>query len=91
MKRPPLRAVLDTNVLVSAMLFTGGRLSWLRPCWQSGQLLPVMAEPTARELLRVLAFPKFRLNPQDRERLLEELLTWSESWGHPIPDVDPRN
>ena len=85
MKRPPLRAVLDTNVLVSALLFTEGRLSWLRPCWQSGQLLPVMAEPTARELLRVLAYPKFRLNSQDRERLLEDLLPWSESWGPPIP------
>jgi hypothetical protein len=33
----------------------------------------------------VLAYPKFRLNLQDRERLLEDLLPWSENWGHPIP------
>ncbi len=85
MKRYPVRAVLDTNVLVSALLFAGGRLGWLRPCWQSGQLVPVLAEPTARELLRVLAYRKFRLNPQDRERLLEDLLPWSESWSGPIP------
>ena len=83
MKRPPVRAVLDTNVLVSALLFTGSRLSWLRPCWQSGQLVPVLAEPTARELLRVLAYPKFRLTSQGRERLLEDLLPWSESWIWP--------
>lgn len=85
MKRPPVRAVLDTNVLVSALLFTGSRLSWLRPCWQSGQLVPVLAEPTARELLRVLAYPKFRFTSQDRERLLEDLLPWSESWRGPVP------
>jgi predicted nucleic acid-binding protein len=68
-----MRAVLDTNVLVSALLFNQGRLSWLRPCWQQGQLKPVLAEPTARELLRVLAYPKFRLQAADRERLLEDL------------------
>jgi predicted nucleic acid-binding protein len=84
-KRPSVRAVLDTNVLVSALLFAGSRLSWLRPCWQSGQLVPVLAEPTARELLRVLAYPKFRLTSQDRERLLEDLLPWSESWRGPVP------
>jgi len=33
----------------------------------------------------VLAYPKFRLNPQDRKRLLEDLLPWSESWTRPIP------
>ena len=85
MKRPQVRAVLDTNVLVSTLLFDRRRLSWLRPCWQSGQLVPVLAEPTARELLRVLAYPKFRLAPQDLERLLEDLLPWSESWKGPIP------
>ena len=74
MRQAPLRAVLDTTVLVSALLFKQGKLSWLRPCWQQGQLTPVLAESTARELLRVLAYPKFRLQPADRERLLEDLL-----------------
>jgi putative PIN family toxin of toxin-antitoxin system len=81
----PLRAVLDTNVLVSALLFNQGRLSWLRPCWQQGQLIPVLAEPTARELLQVLAYPKFRLQAAERERLLEDLLPWCESWTAAIP------
>lgn len=77
--------MLDTNVLVSVLLFDKGRLSWLRSCWQQGQITPVLAEPTARELLRVLAYPKFRLQPADRERLLEDLLPWCESWMVPIP------
>ena len=85
MRSALLRAVLDTNVLVSALLFNQGRLSWLRPCWQQGQLTPVLAEPTARELLRVLAYPKFRLQAAERERLLEDLLPWCESWTAAIP------
>jgi uncharacterized protein len=90
MRSAPIRAVLDTNVLVSALLFEKGRLSWLRPCWQQGQITPVLAEPTARELLRVLAYPKFRLQPADRERLLEDLLPWCESWMVPIPSSSYR-
>ncbi len=85
MKRVPVRAVLDTNVLVSALLFATGRLSWLRPCWQQAHLIPVLAEPTARELLRVLAYPKFRLRAPERERLLQDLLPWCESWTAQIP------
>jgi putative PIN family toxin of toxin-antitoxin system len=77
--------VLDTNVLVSALLFDTGRLSWLRPCWQSGQVVPVLAQPTALELVRVLAYPKFQLEAEDRERLLEDLLPWCESWSDSIP------
>ena len=85
MKPGPIRAVLDTNVLISALLFDQGRLRWLRPCWQSGRLTPLLAPPTLRELLRVLAYPKFRLDPHDRERLLEDLLPWCKSWTAPIP------
>lgn len=85
MRRSPVRAVLDTNVLVSALLFERGRLSWLRTGWQQGQIIPVLAQPTARELLRVLAYPKFRLQSVDRERLLEDLLPWCETWSAAIP------
>ena len=85
MRHAPVRAVLDTNVLVSALLFEQGRLSWLRHGWQQGLITPVRAQPTAKELLRVLAYPKFRLQPVDRERLLEDLLPWCESWAAAIP------
>ena len=81
MNSSPIRAVLDTNVLVSALLFEKGRLSWLRPCWQKGQITPVLAETTARELLRVLAYPKFRLQSVDRERLLEVGPSLRRLWG----------
>ena len=77
--------MLDTNVLVSALLFESGRLSWLRHGWKQGQIITVLAQPTARELLHELAYPKFRLQSVDRDRLLEDLLPWCETWSAAIP------
>jgi putative PIN family toxin of toxin-antitoxin system len=79
--------VLDTNVLVSALLFRSGRLSWLRQAWQTMALRPVMAKPTTEELLRVLAYPKFSLTSAEVKALLEELLPWVEVFAAPIPSV----
>jgi putative PIN family toxin of toxin-antitoxin system len=88
-----IRVVLDTNVLVSALLFENGRLAWLRQRWQAGAFRPVLAEATARELLRVLTYPRFHLTPADIELVLGELLPWSETWVDPIPScgVDVRD
>ena len=55
-----IRAVLDTNVLLSALLF-GGRLEGLHRAWRAGRLRLVLSRETADELLRVMAYPKFRL------------------------------
>src|SRR3989304_1010760 len=35
-----VRVVLDTDVVVSAILFTKGHLTWLREGWCHGRLLP---------------------------------------------------
>jgi putative PIN family toxin of toxin-antitoxin system len=83
-KPTPIRAVLDTNVLVSALLFENGRLSWLRTSWQNSQVMPLLAQPTALELLRVLAYPKFKLLSQERDQLLGNLLPWCETWPGPL-------
>jgi putative PIN family toxin of toxin-antitoxin system len=78
------RVVLDTNVLVSALLFEAGRLAWLRHGWQSGRFTPVLAEPTTHELLRVLAYSKFHLDPLTIEQLLADLLPWCETWPNSL-------
>jgi putative PIN family toxin of toxin-antitoxin system len=75
-----LRVVLDTNVVVSALLFERGSLAWIRTAWQTRLIQPVVAEPTVRELMRVLAYPKFRLNALELEQLLADLLLWCETW-----------
>ncbi|MCP5372161.1 MAG: putative toxin-antitoxin system toxin component, PIN family [Hyphomicrobiales bacterium] len=80
---PPSRVVLDTNVLVSALLFPAGSLAWLRHAWQGGTLRPLMGRDTAAELLRVLAYPKFRLTDDDREDLLGDILPWCETVAVP--------
>lgn len=80
----PLRAVCDTNVVVSALVF-GGRLSWLRGGWASGRLVPVVCRETTEELLRVLAYPKFRLSPSVRTDLLQDLLPFAEIHALPAP------
>lgn len=78
------RVVLDTNVLVSALLFEKGRLAWLRRSWQTGAIRPVLSEPTARELIRVLTYPRFRLPRPAIDQLLEDVLPWGETRASPI-------
>ena len=55
------RIVLDTNALVSALLFGGRSLAWLVEAWQVRRTIPLASAQTAMELIRVLGYPKFRL------------------------------
>ena len=74
-----LRLVLDTNVLLSALLFPAASLSWLRHAWQSEAVIPLASQATTLELLRVLSYPKFRLTEPEREDLLADYLPWCET------------
>ena len=58
------RVVLDTNVLLSALLFYQGSVAWLRHAWQSEAIRPLASRDTTEELIRVLAYPKFKLTDQ---------------------------
>lgn len=51
----PPRLVLDTNVLLSALLFRSASMTWLRTAWQSESILPLASRDTVSELLRVPA------------------------------------
>ncbi|MDE0214412.1 MAG: putative toxin-antitoxin system toxin component, PIN family [Deltaproteobacteria bacterium] len=84
-----VRWVLDTNVLLSALLFSSGSLAWLRHEWQSGTLVPLASQETALELIRVLSYPKFRLTDQEREDLLADYLPWCETVVVSDPPVVP--
>lgn len=75
----PPRLVLDTNVVLSALLFPSGNLSWMRRAWMSDQLVPLVSRPTTTELLRVLCYPKFGLDDEEREDLLADYLPWCEA------------
>lgn len=79
------RVVLDTNVVLSALLFTAGRLAWMRHAWQRQQLLPVVCKETVNELLRVLAYPKFKLTPEEQRDLLADFLPYAQAVELPTP------
>jgi putative PIN family toxin of toxin-antitoxin system len=75
MKAAP-RVVLDTNVVLSALLFGQSPTARLRAGWQSGRFVPLASAASARELVRVLAYPKFRLTAAEQEDLLADYIPW---------------
>lgn len=83
------RVVLDTNIVLPALLFQTGKLAWLRHAWQSRQLRPLVCRETAAELLRVLAYPKFELTASEQQELLADFLPWTEvvKLSTPWPDL----
>lgn len=83
-----LRVVLDTNVLVSALLFADGRLAPLRRAWRDGRVVPLVSRATVEELLRVLAYPKFGLTAAEREDLLADVLPYCETVTVDVPAGD---
>jgi uncharacterized protein len=62
--------VLDTNVLISALLFRGETAGVHRAILE-GRLGPLITEPILKEYLRVLAYPKLRLSESEIRYLLE--------------------
>ncbi len=79
------RVVLDTNIIVSALVFGGGLPARLRGAWQAGTIEPLVSTDTASELMRVLAYPKFKLSAADREELLADYLPYATVVRIPNP------
>lgn len=82
------RVVLDTNIVLSALLFSGGRVAWLRYAWQSRQMQPLVCKATASELLRVLTYPKFKLTEAEQQDLLADFLPYTDAVSLPDPWPD---
>ena len=75
----PVRVVLDTNCLVSALIFSHGKAGQLRAAWQRGDIIPLVCRESITELIRVLGYPKFKLDQEDIESLLADILPWTET------------
>lgn len=65
------RVVLDTNVLVSALLFKG-RLARLVDLWRKGMIVPVISRNTFAELREVLHYPKFALEAEEIRAIIDD-------------------
>lgn len=85
-----IRAVIYTNILLSALVFSRGKLSRLRQLWQDEQFTPLVSKPTVTELIRVLAYPKFKLTSLDREDLLADYLPYCETVPMPNAQAHPQ-
>jgi len=73
-----VRVVLDTNTVVSALLFSGIS-SKLVSLWQKGLITPVLSREILDEYLRVLSYPKFDLSEGEiKELIQEEILPYAE-------------
>ncbi len=81
----PLRVVLDTNVVLSALVFGGGPAGRLRLAWQQQAFVPLASSATVQELVRVLAYPKFHLSVPEQEELLADYLPYAELVRIPTP------
>lgn len=74
-----IRVVLDTNTLISALLFSG-TASRLVPLWQCRRITVLVSKEILQEYLRVLAYPKFQLGDHEIRALVEEeLLPFAET------------
>ena len=78
------RVVIDTNVLISGLLF-GGTPGRLIALWKNSTILPLTSAAIFEEYLRVLAYPRFQLSKTEIDYLISvEILPWFE-----IIDVSP--
>lgn len=68
-----IRAVLDTNVVISALIFAGPANAIAR-AWQQRRFVFLASPALVTEYIRALHYPKFRLSPERIRRLAEEEL-----------------
>jgi len=74
-----LRVVLDTNVVVSALVFQHGRLAWIRNAWMARRFTPLASRAPIDEIVRVLTYPKLQLTSDEIDVLLADYLPFVQA------------
>ena len=64
-----IRVVIDTNVVISALLF-GGTPGKLIPLWKSGHIITLASAEIIDEYIQVMTYPKFKLSEEEIHYLL---------------------
>jgi putative PIN family toxin of toxin-antitoxin system len=72
------RIVFDTSVVLSALVFQGGKLGWLRGHWLDGACIPLVSRDTVAELMNILQRRNFQLAAEERHELLADYLPYCE-------------
>ena len=65
------RVVLDTNIFISAILFSG-EINRLVPLWQNKRILLLVSSEVLMEYIAVLSYPKFRLAREEVNHIIKE-------------------
>jgi len=78
----PIRAVLDTNVLLSGLLSNNGPPAQIVDAWLGGRFTLVTSLYLVEEINHVITYPRLaqrlRLSPEEQEAFLAALLTKAE-------------
>jgi putative PIN family toxin of toxin-antitoxin system len=77
----PVRAVLDTNVLVSALLYEAGEMAWLPEALRARNVIPLASEAVIAEHTRILlqlGRKKFQLESDAIHTILQSYLSFAE-------------
>jgi putative PIN family toxin of toxin-antitoxin system len=74
-----LRVVFDTNTVISALVFTSGRLAWLRAHWRERCSISLVSRATVAELKWVLGYRKLKLSAEYQIELLGDYVSYCET------------
>jgi putative PIN family toxin of toxin-antitoxin system len=80
-----MRAVIDTNVIVSSFLSPQSIASRILDLWKENAFELLVSEAIIEEYQRVLAYPKFRITPDEIARFVKRL----RKNTHLIPPQEP--
>ncbi len=81
-----MRAALDPNVLISALLAPQGTPAALLRAWAHGELELITSPLLLAELRRALAYPKLRKRVSEADSAA--FADWLERFATPVPDPD---
>jgi uncharacterized protein len=70
-KEKEIKVVLDTNILISAIIF-GGSISTIRKAWREARIDPILTRETFEELIDALDYPKFSLTSEQIAFLIQD-------------------
>jgi uncharacterized protein len=77
-KKGKIKVILNTNVLVSALLFKK-ETSKIVGLWKSGKILPAVSKETFDEFRKVLEYPRFALSKDEIHMIIyKEVLPFFE-------------
>jgi len=71
------KVVFDTNILISGYLWKGSPRRAIDKV-RCGEWIHLVSEETIEELIRVLAYAKFGLEPEEIEPIIRDLMAISE-------------